>query len=254
MQIARRTGFFLCAAFAFLVLCTNTGGGVRAEEGKIKAVLELFTSQGCSSCPPADALLQSYIERPDVLALSMPVDYWDYLGWKDTYASPEFSERQRDYAHARGDGKVYTPQVVVNGRLHEVGSRQRLIDKAIIAMDRLAPIDLPVTLKLADRTIIIEVGAVTDHREGQRCTVWLASVKKSGVVAIKRGENGGRKLTYRNIVRDLSPVGMWTGKSETFRLDSASVRRSDTDAFAVLVQQGTGGPIIGAAWLDGPTS
>ncbi len=243
-------GFVAAAASVSMMLAANTHE-VRAEGPKIKAVVELFTSQGCSSCPPADALLKTYIDRPDVLALSMPVDYWDYLGWKDTFASPQFSERQRTYAHARGDGNVYTPQVVVNGRTHEVGSRQRLIDKAIIAMDRLSPISVPVTLRTEDKTMLIEVGQSLDGASKSRCTVWLAVVKKTGGVKIKRGENRGRQLTYYNVVRDLSPVGMWTGKAETFRLDSAAINRRDTDAFAVLVQQGAGGPIVGAAWLDG---
>ncbi|MBU2581285.1 MAG: DUF1223 domain-containing protein [Alphaproteobacteria bacterium] len=239
---------------AICALLVVAGGQARAEDSKIRAVVELFTSQGCSSCPPADALLKMYIERQDVLALSMPVHYWDYLGWKDTFASPQFSQRQRNYAHTRGDGKVYTPQVIVNGRVHEVGSHGRLIDKAIIAMDRLAPIDLPVAIRSEDATIVIEIGASPTHPAAERCTVWLAAVKKSGDVEIKRGENGGRRLTYYNVVRDFSAVGMWTGKAETFRLDSASVKQSDTDAFAVLVQQGAGGPIVGAAWLEGPTS
>ena len=101
-----------------------------------KVVLELFTSQGCSSCPPADALLESYTKRDDVIALSVPVDYWDRLGWKDTFASREFTLRQQEYASARGDGQVYTPQIVVSGSAHVVGSSRSSIDDAIAVAKR----------------------------------------------------------------------------------------------------------------------
>ncbi|KUO56141.1 MAG: hypothetical protein APF80_03220 [Alphaproteobacteria bacterium BRH_c36] len=239
----------IAASSATMIIAA--GGPARAEGIKFKAVIELFTSQGCSSCPPADALLKSYVERPDVLALSMPVDYWDYLGWKDTFASPLFSRRQREYARTRGDGSVYTPQVVVNGRTHEIGSKQKLIDKAIIAMDRLAPISIPVKVDADEKTLLINIGARPNGASGGRCTVWLAAVRKSGQVNVRRGENGGRELTYYNVVRDLSAVGIWTGAAETFRLDRASLKHPDTDAVAVLIQEGAGGPIVGAAWLEG---
>jgi hypothetical protein len=225
---------------------------VKAEPNQFKAVVELFTSQGCSSCPPADALLKSYINRPDVLALTFPVDYWDYLGWKDTFASPRFSERQRAYAKARGDGSVYTPQAVINGRTHAVGSRKKIIDKSIIAMDRLSPLSVPVDFRIEDKMMLIDVGPAPDGKAGS-ATVWVAIIQKSGRVSIGRGENDGQTLTYYNIVRELTPVGMWTGEKDTIRLDTASVTWPKSNACAVLVQQGIGGPIIGAAWmgLDG---
>jgi hypothetical protein len=99
---------------------------------RITGVVELYTSQGCSSCPPADALLKAYAERKDVLALTLPVDYWDYLGWKDTLGSAKHSERQRNYARARGDGQVYTPQVVINGVAHAIGSSKSAIDTGLM--------------------------------------------------------------------------------------------------------------------------
>ncbi len=220
----------------------------KAQSNDFKAVVELFTSQGCSSCPPADALLESYVSRPDVLALTFPVDYWDYLGWKDTYASPRFSERQRAYAKTRGDGSVYTPQAVINGRSHAVGSRKKMIDKSIMAMDRLSPLSVPVSFRVEDKMMLIDLGASKDGT-ATSATVWVAIIQKVGKVNVRRGENGGRTLSYYNIVRELTPVGMWTGEKETIRLDLASMTWPKSDACAVLVQQGIGGPIIGAAWM-----
>ncbi len=241
----------LRALAMFIVALTVSSGAsseVKAQSTEFKAVVELFTSQGCSSCPPADALLEKYVTRPDVLALTFPVDYWDYLGWKDTYASPRFSERQRAYAKARGDGSVYTPQAVINGRTHAVGSRKKMIDKSIMAMDRLAPLSVPLTFRVEDKMMLIDVGASPDGKSSN-ATVWVAIVQKAGKVKVRRGENGGRTLSYYNIVRELTPVGMWTGEKETIRLDLASMTWPKSDACAVLVQEGIGGPIIGAAWM-----
>lgn len=235
---------------AFLMLST-VFGVANAESSKVRAVVELFTSQGCSSCPPADKLLKTFVDRPDVMALTLPVDYWDYLGWKDTFASPRFSERQRTYAKTRGDGAVYTPQAVINGRGHAVGFKKRLIDKAIMAFGKLAPLDLPVSVRSENNKLIIEVGKANVGAGAASATVWLAVVQKNGTVKIVRGENRGRKLEYFNIVRQITPVGMWSGEAERFELDIKSVSWPKMDACAVLVQDGIGGPIIGAAWLDG---
>ncbi len=239
-------------ALAFALLLAAAGSsGAQAEDVKVRAVVELFTSQGCSSCPPADKLLKTFVERPDVLALTLPVDYWDYLGWKDTFASPRFSERQRVYATTRGDGAVYTPQVVINGRGHAVGSKARLINKAIIAFDKLAPLSVPVSMRNENNMLVIEVGGAPEGVTVKNATVWLATIQKSGRVDIKRGENGGRVLNYYNIVRDLTPVGMWHGKADRISLDPKTLGSKKMDACAVLVQDGVGGPIVGAAWLDG---
>ncbi|MEQ8824075.1 MAG: DUF1223 domain-containing protein [Filomicrobium sp.] len=216
---------------------------------KISAVVELFTSQGCSSCPPADALLKSYVDRPDVLALTFPVDYWDYLGWKDTLASPKYSQRQRQYAKTRGDGAVYTPQVVINGRAHAVGSRKKIIDKSIMAISRLSPMDAPIQVAQENGTFVINIGGQTAADDAV-ATVWIAVVEKAATVEIKRGENSGREITYYNVVRELSPVGMWAGKPKAIRLSPDAMNIAKSNACAILVQQGKGGPIIGAAWLE----
>lgn len=260
----------LAAGLLAIALAAPPAGSAWAQDRPaFKAVLELFTSQGCSACPPADALLARYIERPDTLALSLPVDYWDYLGWKDTFASPRFSQRQRLYAHHKGSGwSVYTPQVVINGVLHAVGSRQKQIDKSIMAAAKIAPLWLPVRFENTGSAMTIRIGATPEagpsknsdipvtrtgvpSLQSAAATVWLLMVKTSADVTIGRGENRGRKLSYRNIVREMTPIGSWIGEPETIRIDLSVVTTSDWNACAVLVQDGKGGPIVGAAWMDG---
>ncbi len=216
----------------------------------VKSVIELFTSQGCSSCPDADALLQKYADAEDLVALSFPVDYWDYLGWKDTLASPKNAERQRAYAKRRGDGAVYTPQVVVNGISHAVGSSQEEIDRAIVLTKaRFAASRVPVRLWHDQKNLIIETGDAPANAEHRQHTIWLAVVQRSANVAIKRGENSGKTVTYVNVVRELTHVGTFTGRAEIIRLARQAVEKPGTERLAVLIQEETGGPIIGAAWM-----
>ncbi len=222
-----------------------------AEAGEIKSVVELYTSQGCSSCPPADALLEDYVKRPDVLALTMPVDYWDYLGWKDTYAKRAFSTRQRLYARKRGDGQVYTPQVVVNGIAHAVGSRPNQITKAIAHTNgKLANRRINATLSRRGDDLVIEAKKVgAENNAPIESRVWLARIQDKATVKVGRGENGGRELTYFNIVRQMSQVGTWTGKDMMINLP-ANNGDGNTDTFAVIFQDGLAGPIVGAAKLS----
>lgn len=213
-----------------------------------KGVIELFTSQGCSSCPPADALLKDYADAHDVIALSFAVDYWDYLGWKDTLALPRNTERQRAYAKARGDGAVYTPQIVVNGVKHVVGSSKEQIDKALESgWPRFATAQVPVRFWMQNGALLIQTGAAAQGQLVKDATIWFAVVKKSVEVPIGRGENSSKSITYTNVVRELTPVGVWTGKPVMIRLAMHSIMRPDTEAAVVLIQQGEGGPIIGAA-------
>ncbi len=225
-----------------------------AQDYRAVSTLELFTSQGCSSCPTADALLRSYAERPDIVALSLPVDYWDYLGWKDTLASPKFTSRQRAYADARGDGRIYTPQVVVNGMTHVVGSRKDEIDRALAeTAAKLAKDRVSLAAQSDGKTITIEAGAAPADGRTSGGTIWLAVVQPSVEVEIRRGENHGKKVTYVNVVRELTPVGMWSNKPTRIELQASAVMNSESQRCAVLVQQGTVGPIVAAAWVIGPT-
>ncbi len=214
-----------------------------------KTVLELYTSQGCDTCPPADAILKKYSEREDVIALTIPVDIWDYLGWKDTLASEKNSERQKAYAKTRGDGAIYTPQVVVNGMIHVSGSNARAIEKAIITTNAvLKPIRVPIRFWHRRNTIHIEAGAAPAGTDLQSATIWLAVVQKKAEVPIERGDNKGKTLTYTNVVREMTPVGMWNGKAMNLQLARNAIMRPDTQASVVLLQEGRAGPILGAAW------
>lgn len=215
-----------------------------------KAVVELFTSQGCSSCPNADAVLARLATRGDIIALSLSVDYWDYLGWKDTLASPKFTERQRAYGKARGDGAIYTPQAVVNGLVHVNGSDEGQIGLLIEKTAKtLSATRVPIKLSQEKGKLVVEAGAAQPGGTAKEATLWLAVMAKDVTVPITRGENKGRTVTYSNVVRELIPIGMWNGKAMTVQLERQSFMRSDTDRCAVLLQQGHAGPIVGAALL-----
>ena len=215
------------------------------------AVVELFTSQGCSSCPAADALLGKLTEKPGVLTLSFSVDYWDYLGWRDTLASPANSGRQRDYAKARGDGRVYTPQAVVDGLLHVNGSDERLVLDAIDAAKvRLRDVRVPVSAWAEGDTLVIDIGNAQEGSHSRDATVWLAIAKEKETVPISRGENRGRTITYRHPVREISPIGMWKGDAMSLRLPLKDLKTMGGDCLVTLLQVGSTGPILGAALYE----
>ena len=222
------------------------------QPAPVRAVVELFTSQGCSNCPPADALLKTYADRNDIIALTLPVDYWDYLGWKDTLASSRNTERQRTYAKNFGIGPVYTPQVVVNGTAQALGSSAQEIDHAIETSAAAAAkqsLRVPVAFWNYGDSVIIETGGAPAGAEIKDATIWLAVVQKSIEVPVRGGENSGQTLTYTNIVHELTPVGLWNGKPSTIRLAMTSVMRPETEDLVVLIQEANTGPIIGAARL-----
>lgn len=212
-----------------------------------KGVLELYTSQGCSSCPPADKLAHEYAKNPDLVVLTLPVTYWDYLGWKDTFAKKEFTDRQYAYAALRGDRSVYTPQVVVNGYNHAVGSNATKIN-ALLSSQSL-PVE--VNIKSMPEDVIIDVGGFSSYSVG---TVWIALIQKQGTVAIGRGENKNREITYTNIVREMRPLGEWNGERMVVKLSKADLMGNEVDGFAVLLQtkdKGLPSNILGAAMWDG---
>jgi len=202
-------------------------------------VVELFTSQGCSSCPPADALLAEVAGRSDVIALALHVDYWDYIGWKDEFASPEFTKRQKQYAYAAGSRSIYTPQMIVGGKDHVVGYKPMKLAELMTAHKAKAnPVDLDIS-RSGDR---VTIKASAGRAVGDT-VIRLAVVSDSQSVAIKRGENAGRTIEYHNIVRDMSDLAAWNGRS-TF---SQTYRVPNGDRIVVLVQQKGMGPILAAA-------
>jgi hypothetical protein len=216
-----------------------------ATQAPPKAVVELFTSQGCSSCPAADALLGRLAQRDDVIAISLSVDYWDYLGWRDTLAQSKFAQRQKAYAKVLGDGMVYTPQAVVNGVVHVNGSDEDKIARAIEKTSKLAHV--PVHLSTDGGKLVVDLGPAPEGTASKDATLWLAVMSKSVEVPITRGENKGKTVTYSNVLRELIPIGTWSGKPMTVQLERHSFMAKDTDRCAVLLQQGQAGPIAGAA-------
>jgi hypothetical protein len=225
-------------------------GASPATAAGAKAVLELFTSQGCNSCPPADAILGEYAKDADVLALSFPVDYWDYLGWKDTLASHENTVRQKAYADARGDRQVYTPQVIVNGTAHVVGSNRQQIEAALGTSP---PLPVPVTMEPGTDSTTVTVGASTTPGKAKG-TIWLAMYDDPVTVPIERGENTGKSITYYNVVRKLRPIAMWKGMEVTIDLPKSELDQAEVSRCAVILQtehdNGLPGPILGAATID----
>ena len=247
-----RLASFLALLVALLVPSARIAAqepGINPSFGPPKNVLELFTSQGCDTCPPADGVLANFAQRPDVVAISLPVDIWDYLGWKDTLASDKNSERQKAYAKARGDGAIYTPQVVVNGMMGVNGSDESAINDAIKETDeKLKTMRVPLRFWHERNAIVIEAGEAPAGTAPKEATIWFAVVQKVAKVPVQQGENKGKTLTYTNIVRELLPVGTWNGKAMNLQLARNAVMRPETEACIVLLQQGKGGPILGAAW------
>lgn len=202
-------------------------------------VVELFQSQGCSSCPPANANLNAIAGRADVLALSFSVTYWDQLGWKDTFAHPAFTARQWEYARAGGRGNVATPQMIVNGRGVLVGGRRTEVEGFIRRFGK--PAGGPSVSAAGGRIL------VTGGRAAKPANVWLVRYDpRTHQVPIRAGENGGRTLPHRNIVREIYLLGKWNGEAASFAMRPA--RETGLQA-AVLVQDGPGGAILASRRL-----
>lgn len=212
-----------------------------------RVVVELFTSQGCSSCPAADKLLGELAKDPSVLPISLSVDYWDYLGWKDTLALPGHVKRQRAYAVGRGDHAVYTPQAVINGTTHVLGSDRQAIERAVKQARTNA--QLPLKVAVADGKINVEIPAA--KQPGQSAEVWLCPLSKAVPVQIGRGENRGQSVIYTNVVRGWIKLGEWKGEQLVLSKPVSEIlAKGKFDAVAILVQGGKSeapGSVYGAA-------
>jgi hypothetical protein len=233
---------------AILAIATLIGVAPEAN-AEPRAVVELFTSQGCSSCPPADALLGKLAHDPNVIALTLAIDYWDYIGWKDTLAIPGHANRQKAYSKMRGDRGVYTPQVIVNGSTQALGSDQADIERAIGQSHHgSATLSVPVSIKVADGRLTVDAPAgkgTDEHAE-----VWLCPVSSAVPVAIGRGENHGRTITYHNAVRRWIRLGEWNGAAASWSISLKDLKSEGADKAAVLLQSGSAsrpGPMLGAA-------
>lgn len=212
-----------------------------AADAAHPAVLELFQSEGCSSCPPAEAVLNSLADRPDLIALSFEVTYWDHLGWKDSFARPEFTQRQYAYAAAIASDEVYTPQMVINGRGRIVGGDPAEVAATLSAYDRADP-GPALTVAGASLTIAASPGRT------KPAAVWLVRYDPRRIeVPIQGGENAGRTLPHRNLVTGLIRLGDWRGSAARYALPAAPAGI----ASAILVQDGVAGPIVAARRLPG---
>lgn len=204
-------------------------------------VVELFTSQGCSSCPPADAMLHDLAKRDDVIALALHVDYWDYIGWKDTFADPAFTRRQHGYARANNATTVYTPQMVIGGTDFVVGAKPMDVVEAIRAHQAVGS---PVEVEIQPYGERLRISAEAEGPVRGPLVVQLVAVDPEETVSITRGENAGKTISYANIVTDWAVIGEWDGKG---RFEASVPRGSGT--VAVLVQEAAFGRILGAAQL-----
>jgi hypothetical protein len=218
------------------------------------AVVELFTSQGCSSCPAADKILGDLARDPSIVALSLPIDYWDYLGWKDTLADPRFTARQKAYSKMRGDRDVYTPQVIVNGQVHLIGSDRAAIDSAMRDSKKSGDaMSVPVSMAVSGSQLNVSVAAPRPNHSAHNGEVWVCAVSKAVPIAIGRGENRGREVVYHNVVRNWLKVGDWSGTAGTWSVPMENIARDGVDAVVVYLQSGSRdkpGPMLGAAYTS----
>lgn len=214
-------------------------------------LVELFTSQGCSACPPADKFMEELSATDGVVALTLPVDIWDYLGWKDGFAKRAFSLRQQAYAPMLPSRSVFTPQMVIGGKVDVVGSRRADALELIAEQASDEGAGAHVTLRLDGEKAIIEIPE-TPELTGADTTVWVARVLSTREVNIGDGENRGKVIVYSNIVRDLAPAGMWRGEALHLEVPARVDMGETYDRLAVFVQRGQTGMILGAAIIDIP--
>lgn len=226
---------------AALAVWPAAAGEIRVNP---KAVVELFTSQGCSSCPKADAKFAELQARQDVIALAWHVDYWDYIGWPDTFGAAENSDRQRAYAESWGSSRIFTPQMIVNGLKGVVGSRDNDVEGALAE----AKLELPVNLELKGDMLKVSVAAKPGTGSAM---VWLITYKDHAAVLIERGENAGKTIDYTQIVTGKQMLGAWEGAEGTvLKLPLSELSANGSNGAVILVQSdrdGLPGPILGAA-------
>jgi hypothetical protein len=235
--------YFTALTSVFIFSCANIVADPTLT-GEIEYVLELFTSQGCASCPPADRLLGEIARARNVVALSFSVDYWDYIGWKDTLAAPFSLARQKAYGAMRGDDQIYSPQIIVNGLTDAVGSNRPAIEEAIRSTKGVAD-SMSVSVRLSEvgDRLHIEVAPGGGGPAG----IYMLRVLRSKPVHIGRGENAGRTVTYTNVVRAIKKIGDWTGSKTVLDIPNMAV---EEEGYIVLLQRGAidkPGAILGAA-------
>ncbi|MDQ2633921.1 MAG: thioredoxin family protein [Pseudomonadota bacterium] len=234
----------MAAATAVICAAPSFAGDILKPRG----VVELFTSQGCNSCPPADAVLAELAQQGDVVTLGYHVDYWDYLGWKDTLGSPENTERQKLYGKAFGKREVYTPQAVINGRVHVKAGKREAVDGALTRLEnRGEGLSVDIDITRAGDSVMIDAAAAPGGKGNAHLV--LVHFDRMKPVTIERGENKGRTITYANPVTNVQTAGMWHGSAQRFELPRSEVNKKGGCAILLQSVDGDGlpGPIIGAA-------
>ncbi len=239
----------MLAAASLVMMTAATASAVTIK--KPTAVVELFTSQGCYSCPPADKIVGEFAQKNEVLAISRHVDYWDYLGWKDSFGMKANTERQYAYARALKERQVYTPQAVINGRSHAVGSKKDKILAQISAFENTPQgLTVPVEVAVSNDRVSINVAA---HQDAKNATVYIFSMRRKEDVKIPRGENGGKTLTYHNVLQNVQTLGMVKPEGLSAEFPLSELKRNDSDCHAIILQsndaQGNPGAIVGAIYL-----
>lgn len=234
----------------------SQAGKPQTEKSQIEkplGVVELFTSQGCSSCPPADEFFAELAAKENIIALAYHVSYWDYLGWQDTLSSKENTERQYDYMRSFGSRSVYTPQAIINGRSHVNGASRKEVDAALARMDKTGE-GMRVGIKVSRTSDRVMIDAGDAGNGPSDAHVVIVYFDPPQTVNIGQGENSGRRLTYWNAVSDIQTAGLWHGKAQRYELPMTEI--SKKGGCAVLLQSvgkdGSPGPILGAAFIRKP--
>lgn len=250
MQLQRLLAPVAFVWLAMAILAVGSGPAL-AGGNKAPVVVELFTSQGCNSCPPADVVLGDLTGRPDIVTLSYHVNYWDYLGWKDTFATPQTTQRQRDYAKFLNERTIYTPQIVIGGRSHAIGSRKDEVMAAVHAVGqaqaaKAGKVPMLMLDKRPDGKVLLRIAAGKAHD----VAVILVRYDTRREVVIERGENRGKTFTYHNVVRDMRTLASWNGQAMELELDPQELWRDGRDGCAVLLQDTQSGHILAANRLE----
>ena len=225
-------------------------GAWAGQHGHRPVVVELFTSQGCSDCPAADRLVTELARRNDVIALSLPITYWDMLGWKDTYATDANTQRQKSYARAMNRSGIYTPQMIIDGKLDVVGNQRDRVLAALMSSRAGEDADVPIFIGTASGRVEIAIPA-SKSKSRTLATIWVMRTLAQGSVNVEQGENRNHVLTYTNVVRDLKRAGEWNG--EAMKIDlPLNLAKTKHDGVVVILQATDYGPVLGAAVLQFP--
>lgn len=246
---------FAALAVSALASASTARADETAAPDKPIGVVELFTSQGCNSCPPADEFFAELAADPELVTLSYHVDYWDYLGWRDTLSRKENTERQYAYMRAFNGRSVYTPQAVINGRIHVNGANRAAVTDELAGMEKAGRgMQVAVRVSRSGDGVMIDAGDAAKGAGDTNAHVVVVYFDAPQTVAIGKGENDGRKLTYWNAVSDIQTAGMWHGKAQRYELPLSEI--SKKGGGAVLLQavgpDGLPGPILGAAFIRKP--